>query len=44
MRPALPRRAFWRRLTLAPTGVLLALAGLFSVVSFLAACKTAGRR
>jgi len=43
MRPTLPGRAFWRRLTLAPTMVLCAVAGLFAVVSFLTACRTIGR-
>ena len=44
MRPTLPGRAFWRRLSLAPTMVACAVAGLFAVISFLTACKAAGHR
>jgi hypothetical protein len=44
MRPTVPSRAFWRRLTFAPTMVLCAVAGLFAVISFLTACKAAGHR
>ena len=44
MRPRLPGRAFWRRLSLAPTTVLLAATGLFAILSFLTACKGPGHR